>query len=299
MGKIDVCGKTFFENKERFAELVNVHIYGGKKLVRPEGLRQLKGKYPSVSSPSGEKERDILMEHRKSQVYYGLELEEVVDYSMPERMMNYDTGEYERQIREIVFEHNEKKAYENYEEKKSRLKAKDKLNRVKNMVLYLGEGRWDGPTKLSDLFADTRLPVDSEDYEIQVIESDFVDPKDYQTDLKEFFQALQCRNDKVRLKGLFRTEAFQNLTFETQRAILVSLKLEKVVIKMQEEEMTMCRAFEELMNDQWEGGKEEGENLLANLLSRLFSDNRDEDARLAVNDETMRKQFYLEYGMTR
>ena len=44
-------------------------------------------------------------------------------------------------------------------------------------------------------------------------------------------------------------------------------------------------------------GIETGENLLANLMSCLFADNRIVDANLAANDEKARKRFYREYGL--
>lgn len=235
----------------------------------------------------------------QSIVCYGLELEESVDYSMPERMLSYDTGEYERQIREIVSRHTEKKEYGNYQEKKSRMKAEDRLSRVINLVLYLGEGHWDGPRKMSELFEEKKENVTSgsEEYALYIIEADYVNPDDYETDLKEFFLALQCRNDKKRFKELFKKESFQNLSAETQRAILVTLKLELVIEKKEMGGISMCRAFEELMHDQKEEGREEGENLLIGLLKQLLSENRDEDVKLAICDTDARGRFYREYGM--
>lgn len=47
----------------------------------------------------------------------------------------------------------------------------------------------------------------------------------------------------------------------------------------------------------WDQGKEEGELLLAELMKRLLSDNRTEDARLAASDEAARQRFYKEYGI--
>lgn len=303
MGKIDVCDKAYFSDKRRFADFINVHIYQKRKTVFPKDLLLLKGKYPSISSASGEKERDILMEHKDFSVCYGLELEESVDYSMPERMLSYDAGEYERQIGEIVNRHKAKKEYVNYQEKKSRLKPEDRLNRVVNLILYLGEGHWDGPRKLSELFEENRghITRDDEEYEIHIVEADYVNPDDYETDLKEFFLALQCRNDKKRLRELFKKESFQNLSAEAQRAILVTLKLDAVIVKKELEGITMCRAFEELMHGQKEEGREEGrgegENLLAELLKRLLSENREEDVKLAICDASVRGRFYREYGM--
>ena len=63
----------------------------------------------------------------------------------------------------------------------------------------------------------------------------------------------------------------------------------------------MCTAIRELMEDsRQEGivvGIKEGENLLAELISRLFADDRAEDVKLAVHNEETRKKFYQEYGM--
>ena len=48
-----------------------------------------------------EKKRDILIEDKSRNLYFGMELETESDYSMPERIMVYDACEYECQIREF------------------------------------------------------------------------------------------------------------------------------------------------------------------------------------------------------
>jgi len=42
MGKKDMTGRTFFSDRERFAELINVHLYHGEKILLPENLVQRK-----------------------------------------------------------------------------------------------------------------------------------------------------------------------------------------------------------------------------------------------------------------
>ena len=44
-----------------------------------------------------------------------------------------------------------------------------------------------------------------------------------------------------------------------------------------------------------EEGREEGETRLATLLTRLFSDNRMEDAKLVLTDKDLRESLYKEY----
>ena len=135
---------------------------------------------------------------------------------------------------------------------------------VITIVLYLGEGKWDAPQRLTEM-----LEISSkvqkyagrfiQDYGIQVVEADFVNPEAYRTDLKEFFMALQCRNDRKKLRALLQSDEFQHLEHETEMAIAVNLNLKPIITKMEEEEISMCKAFEELMIEQEELGMEKGD----------------------------------------
>ena len=263
MGKRDAYTRPYFANKKRFADFINVHLYGGKEILREGALVRIRGTYPSIGSFSGEKSRDIFMEHKKPQMRYGIELETESDYGMPERVMVYDVGEYEKQIAEGDKERRTKKEYVKYIEKKSRMKETDRLIPVISIVLYLGEGRWRGPRRLKEML---ELPRELEDYQgeylqdyrICVIEADYVDAEAYRTDLKEFFQAMQCRNDRKKLRKLMKSESFQHMERETEMAIAVNLNLKPIMRKIEEEEKSMCRAFEELMMEQEEIGIEKG-----------------------------------------
>lgn len=262
MGKRDIADRNFFADRNRFAELVNVSIYRGRSLILPENLMQIKGKYPSLSGNSGEKERDILMKDKRRNLCYGLEIETESDYSMPERVMVYDACEYEQQIRAIHSTHRNKKDYKKYREWKSRMKENDFLVPVITLVLYLGEGKWEGRQKFSQMF---HLPEGSgkipglkvQDYDINLIEADCENPESYQTDLKQFFQAMQCRRDKGRLENLFQTEEFKSLKAETEWAIAAHLHIKGLMGKMKEE-IPMCKAFDDLAKEWKQEGKREG-----------------------------------------
>ncbi len=54
MGKIDVLDKRFFEDRTRFAELINTEIYHGERILVPEELEPLKRSYPSLGAASEE-----------------------------------------------------------------------------------------------------------------------------------------------------------------------------------------------------------------------------------------------------
>lgn len=263
MGKIDTYTSPFMANKDRFAELMNVHIYHGRNFVKPEMLKRIRGGYPALASRTGEKVRDILMEQEIPKMRYGIELETGPDYGMPERVMLYDAGDYEEQIRERNQNSRRKANFCSYTDKKSRMKKNERFVPVITIVLYLGEGKWTAPDSLSEML-DIPAEVKEyakellQDYRIQVVEADFVNPEDYETDLKEFFMALQCRNDRKKLRLLLQSTEFQHLDHETELAIAVNLNLNQVMTKMEEEEVPMCRAFEELMMEQEEKGMEKG-----------------------------------------
>lgn len=105
-------------------------------------------------------------------------------------------------------------------------------------------------------FLNIRFP----EYEIQLLEADYENPESYRTDLKEFFQAMQCRMDKNKLRELFQTEAFQHLLPDTERVIAVHLRIRQLVKKMDEEGTTMCKAFNDLMKEERCEGRKEGKS---------------------------------------
>lgn len=263
MGKIDIADRPYFSDRERFAELVNIALYHGEKVLRPGDLVLQNRKYPALSNAYSEMERDVLMVDMRQNICYGIEIETESDYGMPERIMTYDACEYEYQMREIGQKHKDQKNYKNYREKKSRIKESEYLFPMVTVVLFLKEGRWEGRRKLSQMF---RMSAESQillgdnlrDYDFPLIEADFVNPDNYDTDLKEFFKAMQCRRDREKLKTLFQTEEFRHLCPETERVIARHLHVARLLKKIEKEELPMCKAFDDLMREERREGRREG-----------------------------------------
>lgn len=258
-----MTGRMFFSDKERFAELLNLHLYHGEKVLLPENLIQRKREYPPLADGYGPKSRDILMEDTKRKVCYGVELETETDYSMPERIMVYDACEYERQIRAIGRKYLEEGTYVNFREKKSRIKVDDFLIPTVTVVLYLGEGHWEGKRRLVDMFHLPEYAADLSgsgicDYGFSLLEADFLRTEDHKTDLKEFFQAMQCRQDRERLRKLLCSDGFQRLDPETELVIAAHLNIRRLVQRIKKGEVPMCKAFEDLMQEERRNGRKEG-----------------------------------------
>ncbi len=292
MGKKDLTGKEFFSCPLRFAELMNMALYDGADMIKPADLERKPAVYPSPLR-KGEKQRDILMLDTAKGLCYGMELETESDYSMPERVMVYDVCEWERQIQEVSERRRQRLGQMNYRDKKSRLGKEDFLLPVITVVVYLGNDRFRGKRSITELFHVPKelrslLKEKLPDYSFILIEADTVKAEAFQTDLKEFFQAMQCRRDKQKLRALRQTEAFCNLSMDTKCAIAVYLDREKMAEKMEKEGMTMCQAIDELMEDARVEGREEGikkgmaEGRLA-LLSQMLANGMD---RMAIQDCT-------------
>lgn len=89
-------------------------------------------------------------------------------------------------------------------------------------------------------------------------EADYINPNNLKTDLRELFQAMQCRNDKEKMKKLFQTEHFRCLKEETAWAIAVHLDKERLVPKIKKEKLAMCNAIDEIFEDGKIEGRAEG-----------------------------------------
>ena len=89
-------------------------------------------------------------------------------------------------------------------------------------------------------------------------EADYINPNNLKTDLRELFQAMQCRNDKEKMKKLFQTEHFRCLKEETAWAIAVHLDKERLVPKIKKEKSDMCNAIDEIFEDGKVEGRAEG-----------------------------------------
>lgn len=273
MGRKDVVGKEFFADKKRFAELLNAILDQRGDIIRAEELERIIRIYPSFSG-KGEMGRDVFMKDLKRNICYGLELETESDYSMPERVMVYDACEFEQQIREINKSRKEEEEKFNYREKKSRMREGDFLLPIVTVVLYLGTGHWEGKRKLSELYfvseeteSATRELLPS--YGFPLMEADYIDAEFFETDMREFFQAMQCREDKKKLRELLRTERFRRLTEEAAWTIAVHLGWKQLETRIEKGESGMCRALEELLADERAEGRAEGRSgIIRNMIQQ-------------------------------
>ena len=268
MGKKDIMDKDYFSEPEKLAELIQNGVYHGRIHIKGKNLKRLNQKYSTLNGKNGELERDGIFLEEEYGIKYGLEIENYADYSMPRRVMTYDACEYERDASKLREEHDIIKDFKTFEEKKSGMKKGEGYLPVITLVLYLGQGHFMGNCTLKDCLqiknkARKYVYDKIQNYSFPIIEADYVNPLDYKTELREFFQAMQCRYDKEKLLKLFEEERFENITANTQRIIAIHLDMDKLIKKVVEEEENMCKALRDLMKDTREEGREEERELVA------------------------------------
>ena len=157
----DITQKMLERYNDVFADIVNVLLFNGKKIVDEDAL--IDTSVDSALKIDGEihsQYRDVAKYWKNSQIniaLFGLENQTVPDKLMPMRVIGYDGAEYKKQVLE---ENRYKKKYP-----------------VITLVLYMGyEKNWKYSNSLLDLLeVDENLKPYVSDYKINVFEIAFLD----------------------------------------------------------------------------------------------------------------------------
>ena len=157
----DITQKMLERYNDVFADIVNVLLFNGKKIVDEDTL--IDTPVDSALKIDGEihsQDRDVAKYWKNSQIniaLFGLENQTVPDKLMPMRVIGYDGAEYKKQVLE---ENRYKKKYP-----------------VITLVLYMGYDRnWKYSNSLLDLLeVDDNLKPYVNDYKINVFEIAFLD----------------------------------------------------------------------------------------------------------------------------
>ena len=157
----DITQKMLERYNDVFADIVNVLLFNGKRIVDEDALIDTPA--DSALKLDGEihsQDRDVAKYWKNSQIniaLFGLENQTVPDKLMPMRVIGYDGAEYKKQVLE---ENRYKKKYP-----------------VITLVLYMGYDRnWKYSNSLLDLLeVDDNLKPYVSDYKINVFEIAFLD----------------------------------------------------------------------------------------------------------------------------
>lgn len=155
MGQKDIVEKSLEDYNDVFADIVNVLVFGGERVIKPRNLKSLKvrSQYKADSSKLHEEERDNAKYWSGGKVkiaLLGLENQTDTDKDMPFRVIGYDGAAYRTQLLDK--------------------KSKDRCP-VLSIVLYFGNPHWSGPKSINEMVT---IPAGMEkyvnDYKIHVFE---------------------------------------------------------------------------------------------------------------------------------
>lgn len=298
MGQIDLLLKDYLSDVRRYADVCNGSLFAGRQILKAEELE------PVTTTAVGklqekyfERTSDLVMRQRSTGILFAIwiiENQNVVDYSMPVRVMLKEAMEYDRQIQQLRKKNAEARGELKASGQRNEIspeeflcgiKKTDRIHPVTTLVIYWGKDKWDGPKCLHEM-----IDFGSDEPEIQVIRKqvaadypirllDLSDENNYdvyQTEIRAVFELYARRNDKVRFwEYVSGNEECHNMDAETVEVIgrltrtqeLLDI-LQKNKDKNDEEACDMCKAITDLIEDGRLAGVEQGKlKMLINLAS--------------------------------
>lgn len=320
MQEKDVVSIEYFEEPERFADLLNGYLFGGEQVVKPENVQE-RNRVIAQTRRNGQRLeggfviRDVVQEvgFGMQVVLVSLEEQSDIHYAMPIRVMNADAVIYQRQWNKRRKGHRKKRDLRGAEFLSGFAKT-DKLIPSLTLVLYFGTKPWDGPRSLKDMMELSDVPECLKnkiaDYPMELLEvRDYPDTERFRTDIRQVFEFLKYATDKKKLAEYVQTNksAFSDLNEQAYDMISCMSKsgeLKEIKKKYQDKKggkVNMCKAITDMIAEgRREGkkeGKREGELLFARLTQILLKDGQVEILSRAADDEGYRQKLYKQYGI--
>ena len=291
MAEKDKVEKLLEDYPDVFADIINVLIYDGKQIVKPEELRttNIQSQYKASDDVLHEEERDILKEWTKGKdykVFFGIENQTTKDRKMPLRVIAYDGASYRSQM----------------------LKKNQKdFCKVITLVLHFGNRRWEGDKELQEIikkqsgeeewFQNYKLNVVDIAYltekQIKMFRSDFGIIADYFVKRRKGYKTIENHQP---IKHVDEVLKFMKIFAEDNRFLKLNVK------KDEKGEVTMCTILDAVeqkgINKGKKLGYKNGQDEILKLVKILIASNRLKDIDRIYEDESYREQLIKQYKIS-
>lgn len=291
MAEKDKVEKLLEDYPDVFADIINVLIYDGKQVVKPEELRttNVQSQYKASDDVLHEEERDILKEWTKGKnykVFFGIENQTTKDRKMPLRVIAYDGASYRSQM----------------------LKKNQKdFCKVITLVLHFGNRRWEGDKELQEIikkqsgeeewFQNYKLNVVDIAYlteeQVKMFRSDFGIIADYFVKRRKGYKAIENHQP---IKHVDEVLKFMKIFAEDNRFLKLNVK------KDEKGEVTMCTILDAVeqkgINKGKKIGYKNGQDEILKLVKILIASNRLKDIDRIYEDESYREQLIKQYKIS-
>ena len=283
----DITQKMLERYNDVFADIVNVLLFNGKRIVDEDVL--IDTPVDSALKLDGEihsQYRDVAKYWKNSQIniaLFGLENQTVPDKLMPMRVIGYDGAEYKKQVLE---ENRYKKKYP-----------------VITLVLYMGyERNWKYSNSLLELLeVDEKLKPYVSDYKINVFEIAFLDKE--KIDLfKSDFRMLADYLYQMRTSNSYKGDE-SDIKHVDEILMLMSAmsgfeNVENIIKVAHERKVNNMKGFFELAEEKGlELGREEGADMVSELNIILAREGNLEKIIKANTDKVYRHELLKKYRL--
>ena len=156
--KKDSTFKEFWRDNERFADLFNGAVFGGREVICAGSLQEMDTDVSGTIKMEGyseglERRRDVIKKFADGMTFVllGVEAQQHIHYAMPLRHMLYDGMGYLKEYRSFSSRTGKVQTSDEF---LSKMKKEDKLHPIITLTVYYGETPWDGPLNLRDMMTD-------------------------------------------------------------------------------------------------------------------------------------------------
>ena len=262
MGKSNVVTKKYMQDNDRFADVCNFYLFGGKQVIKPEDLKERDITELALSEDlenkkAVEKLRDILrgccIKSAGGVTYLviGIENQADIHYAMVVRNMLYDALNYSSQVEKCAKEHRNKKDASGAEYL-SGFSKEDTLHPVITLTIYWKYGTWDGARSLHELFdvKDKHILKYVPDYKLNLIVPEEVeDFEKFQTELGPLLEFISCASTKEGIQKVLeeKTERWSVLGREEMEVLNTCLDAKLKITEDSKEGVgnSVCKGIEE------------------------------------------------------
>ena len=289
MQEKDITQKMLERHNDVFSDIVNVLLFGGKKVVAEETLfDSVTDSVLKIDKRVRIQDRDVAKYWKDSQIniaLFGLENQTTPNKLMPLRVISYDGTEYGKQSRT---ENIDKKKYP-----------------VISLVLYLGfEQKWLYPKNLLGIIdVDEKLKPYVNDYKINLFEIAYLDREIIDSFKSDFwiladylYQMRVNKNYVADKKSIAHVEELLML----MSAMTGDKRFEEIIYEANTKEVVnMCEVLDVVEARGIEKGREEGADIISRLNTILAKEGDLDKIIKANTDKKYRNELLKKYNLLR
>ena len=284
MGEKDVALKNYF-TPERFADMFNAIVFNGRRTVDPRNVTPWEKETDEVKV----KGKDVFANWRLRDTIKVVELQDAIYClmaiehqikeapEMPLRVMEYDVREYLRQMRE---------------------EGASKLKPIITLVIYWNGDEWSYATTLHEMFDETAMKFLEKtgimeylpDYRMNLFLPKAATEEElekFETDLKHVMMYVRYSDDKNKLMNYAREN---NIVLNIESVTIINM-LTNSNLKIEEgkDEVHMCKALDDLIEDGRIEGRNEGwaNSLVNHVMKCMDNTGASLEMTLKILGETM------------